>query len=304
MAPTAGPAGISRALLNGIGLRVAATGLFVVMSLCVRFASFEAPVGQIMFWRSSVALGPILLYLLIRGQFPRALKTKQPWGHIKRSGFGCASMALSFLSLSYLPLALATALSFLAPLVTIPIAAIFLRERPSPTVTGAAVLGFLGVGLILWPAFDGPKLDLGTLIGVAAGAAVAITTAAAKVEIKRLTATEATGTIAFYFALVCGSVGLATAPFGWSPASGETLFWLIGAGLAGGCAHIAMAEAVARAPVSMLAPFEYTAMLWAMLFDLLAFNLVPVPVSLMGAGLIVGAAALVAYGERRRARAL
>ncbi|GFZ83875.1 membrane protein [Elstera cyanobacteriorum] len=294
--------GASRRLLQGIGLRVAATGLFVVMSLCVRLASFDAPVGQIMFWRSSVALVPILLYLLWRGQFPRALKTKQPWGHVKRSGFGCASMALSFLSLSYLPLALATALSFLAPLVTIPIAAIFLRERPSPAVTGAAVLGFLGVGLILWPAFDGPQLDLGTLIGVAAGVTVAVTTAAAKVEIKRLTATEATGTIAFYFALVCGSVGLATAPFGWSPASGQTLLWLIGAGVTGGCAHIAMAEAVARAPVSMLAPFEYTAMLWAMLFDLLVFNLLPVPLSLIGAGVIVGAAALVAYGERRRTR--
>lgn len=62
---------------TGIGLRLAATGLFAIMSLFVRMASLEAPVGQIMFWRSSVAIVPIVLYLMWRHEFPRALRTKQ-----------------------------------------------------------------------------------------------------------------------------------------------------------------------------------------------------------------------------------
>ncbi|WP_395826252.1 DMT family transporter [Elstera sp.] len=287
-------------LFAGIGLRILATGLFAFMSLCVRLASVEAPVGQIMFWRSAVALMPIVAYLAVRGQFPGGLRTRYPFGHVKRSLFGFVAMAFSFLSLSYLPLALAAALGFLAPLLVISIAVLFLHERPGFLVVLAALVGFAGVGFMLLPALAGPSLDMGTVIGVGAGIAMAATTAAAKIEIKRLTATEPPGTIAFYFALVCAVGGLTTAPFGWAATDGATLAWLVGAGLTGGLAHIAMTEAIARAPVSTLAPFEYTAMLWAMGFDLLVFGLLPVPLSLLGAGLIVGAAAVVAVGERKR----
>ncbi|WP_417766987.1 DMT family transporter [Stappia sp.] len=281
--------------LAGIALRLAATGLFACMSLCVRLASFEAPVGQIVFWRSAVALVPIVIYLMILGRFPAALATRNPLGHLRRSAFGCAAMFFSFLCLASLPLALATALGFLAPLVAIPFAMIFLKERPAPLVIGAAGLGFAGIGLMLAPAFNGPAPDITTLVGIAAGLACAITTASAKVEIKRLTASEPAGTIAFYFALVCALAGLATAPFGWSDASGTTLLWLAGAGLCGGLAHIAMTEALARAPVSTLAPFEYTAMIWAMGFDLAVFALVPSPLGLAGAAVVVAAAALIAF---------
>ncbi|MGL5445807.1 MAG: DMT family transporter [Rhabdaerophilum sp.] len=280
----------------GILLRLAATGFFAVMSLCVRLASFEAPVGQIVFWRSAVALLPIVAYLWFIGQFPKGLRTNNPLGHLKRSAFGCAAMFFSFISLAHLPLALATALSFLAPLIVIPAAVLFLKERPHAIVIVAACLGFGGVGLMLMPAFQGSSIDLGILIGIAAGLAMALTTAAAKVEIKKLTDGEAPAAIAFYFALVCALAGLATAPFGWATASLQTQIWLAGAGLAGGFAHIAMTEAVARAPLSTLAPFEYTAMIWAMAFDLFVFALLPAPVSLAGALVIVVAAALVAFG--------
>ena len=129
-------------LFVGIGLRILATGLFACMSLCVRLASVDAPVGQIMFWRSAVALVPIVAYLALQGQFPGGLRTRNPLGHVKRSLFGCVAMAFSFLSLSYLPLALAAALGFLAPLLVIPIAVLFLRERPGVLVVLAALVGF------------------------------------------------------------------------------------------------------------------------------------------------------------------
>ncbi|URK17285.1 DMT family transporter [Thalassospira sp. GO-4] len=283
---------------TGIGLRLAATGLFAIMSLFVRMASLEAPVGQIMFWRSSVAIVPIVLYLMWRHEFPRALRTKRPWGHLKRSTFGGVSMFLSFVSLAYLPLALATALGFLAPLVVIPVAIIVLRENPGWLVTGATVAGFAGVFLILWPMISTPGLDHETMIGIGAGIAFAITTAFAKTQIKALTTTEPSGTIAFYFALVCSIGGLLTIPFGWAPVSSGNLVWLIGAGLTGGLAHIAMTEALARAPVSTLSAFEYTAMIWAIALDLLVFGVLPAPVSLMGAVLIVLAAALVMFNDR------
>lgn len=291
---------IANSVLPGIALRLAATFLFMLMTLFVRLASAEAPVGQIVFHRSAWALVPILVYLVWQRQFPEALATRCPAGHVRRSLYGCVAMFFSFISLAFLPLALAAALGFLAPLLAVPVAAMALRERPTSQVWLAAVAGFGAVVLMLVPAFRGPTLETGTLIGIAAGLAMAVTTVAAKVEIKRLTATEAPGTIAFYFALVCGACGLATLPFGWADVSDAGLAWLVASGLAGGLAHICMTEAIARAPVSTLAPFEYTAMVWALLFDLLIFALLPTPLGLAGMVVIVGAGALVTFGERLR----
>jgi drug/metabolite transporter (DMT)-like permease len=294
-------AGIAGGTGAGIALRLLATLFFSLMSLSVRLASVEAPVGQIVFWRSAVALVPILVYLAWRGQLRHGLRTERPLGHVKRSLYGCAAMFFSFLSIAHLPLALATALSFLAPLIVVPLAIATLGERPGIVVVAATLLGFLGVGLMLWPAMVGPELAVGTLIGVGAGLACAATTALAKTEIKRLTATEAPAAIAFYFAIICAACGLATLPFGWADVSRTALLALIASGIFGGFAHIAMTEAVARAPVSTLAPFEYTAMIWALLFDLIIFALWPGLISLLGALLIVTAAAGVAFADQIRA---
>ena len=283
---------------SGIGLRLAATGLFGVMNVFVRLASFEAPTGQIVFWRSSVALIPIVLYLMWRNEFPRALRTKRPIGHLKRSTYGCVSMFLAFVSLAYLPLALATALGFLAPLILIPIAIATLRENPGWLVIGATIGGFAGVFLMLWPTLSTPGLDHNTVIGIGAGVAFAVTTAFAKVQIKALTTTEPSGTIAFYFAVICSIGGLLTIPFGWAPVSANNIVFLVGAGLTGGLAHIAMTEALARAPASTLSAFEYTAMIWAIILDIIVFGVLPAPISLMGGVFIVAAAALVMFNDR------
>ncbi|MCA3584625.1 MAG: DMT family transporter [Methylocystis sp.] len=295
-------AGIAGGTGAGIALRLLATLFFSLMSLSVRLASVEAPVGQIVFWRSAVALVPILVYLAWRRQLRHGLRTERPLGHVMRSLYGCAAMFFSFLSIAHLPLALATALSFLAPLIVVPLAIATLGERPGIVVVAATLLGFLGVGLMLWPAMVGPELAVGTLIGVGAGLACAATTALAKTEIKRLTATEAPAAIAFYFAIICAAGGLATLPFGWASVGQTALIALIASGVFGGLAHIAMTEAVARAPVSTLAPFEYTAMIWALLFDLIIFALWPGFISLLGALLIVSAAACVAFADRIGAR--
>lgn len=281
-----------------IGLRLLATALFATMSLSVRLASVEAPVGQIVFFRSAVALVPIVIYLWWRSEMAAALKTRRPIGHLRRSLFGGSAMFFSFLSIANLPLSLATALSFLAPLIVVPAAILFLREKPTALVVGATIAGFAGVALMLWPSFSGPSLDRDTLVGIGAGIMTAVTTAAAKVEIKTLTATEEPAAIAFYFALFCALAGLATALFGWATPSTAALVALIASGVFGGLAHIAMTEGIARAPASTLAPFEYTAMLWSLVFDAAIFALLPGPLSLAGALLIVAAAACVAFQDR------
>lgn len=285
--------------MNGIFLRLLAVALITAMSATVHGLARTLPVGQIMFWRSLIALIPILAYLGWRGQLWHGLATKHPFNHLVRSAFGCLSMLFSFLSLAYLPVANASALAYLAPLMTLPMAAGVLGERIRPVVKVASGLGFIGVVAMLWGTFQFSGLGRAALIGVAAGLGYAATMGFVRVHIKRMTETETPAAIAFYFALVCTAVGALSAVLGWAPVDQGTLMLLILSGLLGGAAHIASVEAVARAPVSTLAPFEYTGMIWALGFDLWLFGTVPDLLTGLGLVTIVAAAMVVMRDEIR-----
>ncbi len=285
--------------LNAIALRLAAVFLITAMSAVVHGVADHVPVGQIMFWRSAVAIFPICGFVLWRGNFPHGLSTKHPRLHLTRSVFGALVMVMSFVSLAYLPVASAQALTYLAPVLTLPLAAWMLRERLSTAVVVATALGFGGVMAIVWSALAGP--ETGTLIGVAAGLGYAGLTAFVRVHIKTMTKTETTGAIAFYFAVVGAAVGLISLPLGWAVLSFDLMLWLVLAGLLGGLAHIAAIEATARAPVSTLAPFEYTGMIWALGFDVLIFRATPTGLAISGMAAIILAALLVtAQPDRAR----
>lgn len=226
-------------------------------------------------------------------EFPKGLKTKHPHLHVTRSVFGAFSMAMSFVSLAYLPVANAQALAYLAPVLVLPLAAIMLKERLTPAVFVAISLGFVGVILLLWEAFELP--GDGAMIGVVAGLAYAFTMAFVRVHTKTMTLTESSSCIAFYFAVVAAAIGLVTLPFGWVVLSWTVFGWLALAGLMGGIRHIVANEAVARAPVSALAPFDFTGLIWALGFDLVLFSTVPGPIGYLGVFTITSAALIVTF---------
>lgn len=257
------------------------------------------PTGQIIFWRSFVALLPTLIYLGVRRELGQSIRTRYPHKHIIRGLLGCTVMFFSFVSLRYLSVGLATALTYLAPILSIAAAMIFLRERPGATIFFGVVLGFAGIVLMLFPSLVGSELREGTLIGVGAGIAMAATNALSRVQVKDLTRTEPPASIALSFALICSAAGLASMLLGWADLT-QVQFWLlVSAGMLGGLGHVLLMESVARAPVSILAPYEYTGIIWAFGFDLILLGIVPAPIALLGALLVVGAAALVAYGQGR-----
>ena len=226
-----------------------------------------------------------------RGDFPNVLETQRPALHITRSFLGAFSMAMSFLSLAYLSVANAQALAYLAPALVLPLTATLLNERLSSSVFIAIFLGFAGVIFLLWDALSLPKE--GAIIGVMAGLAFALTMAFVRVHTKTMTFTEHSTTIAFYFAIVAAMLGLTTLPFGWVTLNLSLIAWLVLAGLIGGVGHIVSNEAIARAPVSTLAPFEFTGLIWALGFDLILFATIPSINGLIGALTITLAAVIV-----------
>lgn len=279
--------------VKGILLRIAAAGLIVAMSACVKVAAQQVELSQVIFWRSLLSLIPIVLFLVIRKEFPAGIKTKRPVSHIKRSGLGFLTMVFSFISFKYLPLSNATAISFLVPLASLPLAAIILGERITRVLWISVLLGLIGVIIMLLPDLTAPELSNEVLIGVAGGLGFVLSMSFLRVFIKSMTETETASSIAFYFGVTCTAISALAWPFGWTMPASEIWIYLCAAGILGGMAHIAATEAIAMAPVSLLGSFEYTGLIWAMMLDIALFSLFPNLFGATGAIVIILAALMV-----------
>lgn len=282
----------------GITLRILSGFLFAAMVVCVKLVSDIVPLGEIIFFRSFFALIPLLILLWLRRELPSGLRTRHPWGHVLRSSLGAAAMFASFASIARLPLAEATLIGHLSPILTALAAALLLSERLTVWRMGGTALGLLGVLVLVGPELTGGETDVRRLAGYGYGLLTAVLTAFALIMVRSLNRTESPGAIAFWFVVVSMLGGLATLPWGWAIPGGNTLAFLVLAGLFGGSAHIAMTLAFRYTEASRLAPFEYIALVWPVLADLVIFQLPLASSFILALPLVLGGAALAAM-ERK-----
>ena len=213
---------------------------------------------------------------------------------------------MNFASLARLPIVDATAISFTSPLITVALSAVFLKEKVRIYRWSAVVLGFVGVVVMLWQQFDLSRYASAsnvamsaTAVGALCGMLASTFNAGAVIQTRRLTASETTSSIVFYFSLFCALAGLCTLPFGWVKPSGTTLAALISIGVIGGLSHIFLTESYRHAPQSVVAPFGYSAMLWALVFGYVFLGEVPTPMVLIGAAIVAAAGLFVVFRERQ-----
>jgi drug/metabolite transporter (DMT)-like permease len=289
--------------LKGILLKIASALLFAGMSALVRLVSETVPVGQVVFFRSAFAIVPVLAIYAWRGHLTSAVRTARPFGHVTRGIIGVAGMFLSFGALARLPLAEVTAIGFAAPLITVALAALILKERVRIYRWSAVGVGFVGVMVMLSPHLNlanmgggrGPTATIGAVLALLA----AITTAASTIQTRRLTGSETNSAIVFYFSLISAIGGLVTLPFGWASPSLPILVALIAIGTLGGLAHLLMTESFRLAPASVVAPFDYTSILWTMILGYLMFSEIPASVVFVGAAIVTAAGLFVIWRERQ-----
>jgi drug/metabolite transporter (DMT)-like permease len=286
----------------GIGLRILSGMLFAAMAVCVKAVAAEVPLGQIVFFRSAFALPALLLFLWLRGEFPHGLATRRPFGHLLRASLGVAAMFASFASIARLPLAEATLLTYLSPLFTSLAGVALLSERLTVWRIGGVFLGLVGVVALVWPELGKGIADTDRLLGYAFGLLMGLLTAFALIMVRSLSRTESPGAIAFYFVVAAMAGGIVTVPMGWVMPDGGGLAFLVMAGLFGGFAHIAMTLAFRHAEASLLAPFEYLAILWPVLADLLIFDAPLSSAFATALPLVLAGAGLAAVEGRRRRR--
>ncbi len=289
--PPSPPAGTT---LAAIGSKLVSIALFAVMAALVKALGDRYPVGQIIFCRSIFAMIPVLWLIRQAGGFD-VLRTRRPWGHVRRSAAGLLAMVLSFTALTLLPLPTATALGFAAPIFTTILAIPLLGEKVRIYRWSAVIIGFLGILLIVRPTGGGSALGAGLALGAAA------MTAFAMIAIRQMARQESNIAIVFYFTLTCAIAGGLSLPFAAvMPADWQDSAMLIGIGLFGGGGQIFMTRAYRMAPVSVIAPMDYTSLLFALAIGWIVWGEGMTPLQLAGAGIVIGSALFIAYRERRR----
>ena len=140
-----------------------------------------------------------------------------------------------------------------------------------------------------------------SLIGVIYAICGSVTNAGTAIQTRRLAQSESTSSIVFYFSLCCALAGLATLPFGWvTPTVSETAA-LIGIGVLGGTGHIFLTESYRYASASLVAPFDYTSMIWALVLGYAMFGETPTAEIVLGSAIIAAAGLFVIWRERQLA---
>jgi len=299
-------------LFKGIGFKLASALLFAAMSALVRDLGKVTPIGQMVFFRSAFAILPVMVIYALRGELMTAVRTARPLGQLGRGLLSTFGMFTNFAALVRIPLADATAISFASPLITVALAAVILKERVRIYRWSAVLIGFAGVIVMLIPHFDvaryegiaGATAAVGSLLALASS----FSNAGTVIQTRRLTQSETTSSIVFYFSLVCAIAGALTLPFDWYTPTRSELFGLIALGVLGGLAHILLTESYRYAMASVVAPFDYTSMLWALLLGWWLFGELPEALVYVGASIVAGAGLFVIWRERQlglaRARAV
>ncbi|OXE37017.1 MAG: hypothetical protein CGW95_04155 [Phenylobacterium zucineum] len=276
----------------GIIFRVAAMCCMAGLGAIVKWTSGRGvPVLEIVFFRNAFAFIPVLLYVS-RTSGLGVMKTTRPMGHLMRSMIGLSGMVFGFSAVSLLPLTQSTALSFSTPLFMTALSALILREPVGAHRWGAVAVGFVGVLIMIHP---DPSCFAG--LGVVFALIAAVSAAGAQITIREIGRTEPGPTIVFYFTLAGTVLGLASLPFARVIPDLPTLGLLILGGLVGGVGQLFLTEALRRANVAVVAPFDYTQMVWATLFGFFIWHEIPQVFTWIGAWWSPAAGFTSCYGK-------
>ncbi|MFV3131992.1 DMT family transporter [Niveispirillum sp. KHB5.9] len=288
---------VARAILSILS----AVALFSAMNASIKWLGGRYPISQIIFCRALFAM-LVLTPLIWRAGGIMSLRTSRPLGHLARSAIGVISMLCGFTAITLLPLANASALAFTAPLWTTLLGVLVLGEKVRWRRTLALIIGFSGVLVILRPdaslvegILAGGPQAVGSLLGLCSS----FLAACAMISVRRLSSTEPSTTIVFYFmasGMVVSAI-LMSREFVMPTAHDAMLMVLLG--VIGGLAQILLTTAYRSAPVAVVAPFDYTAMLWATGYGFVIWGEVPHPAVALGALIVIGSGVYITLRETR-----
>ncbi len=282
----------SDAPLRGILLMCAAVLSFVLMNTIVKHLSETVPVPMIIWGR--YVFHCALVLLIFPRRIPTLLHSRRKGLQVLRSALVLMATLCMFTAVSLMPLADVVSITFVAPLIVTGLSVLVLSETVGHRRWLAVAAGFVGVLIVIRPGAGvfqwAAVLALGQAVFYAC---YQILTRLASRDADPLNAL-------FYTALVGALATSLAAPFFWAPL--EPVGWglLVLAGVFGGVGHFAVIKAYEGADASVIAPFAYTELIWAVLLGLVVFGDLPDGWTFLGAGIIATSGLYVLHRERAR----
>lgn len=268
---------------RGILLMVIAVGVFAAMDALMKRLTVHYPPLQVASLRGASSLPFVLLPLLLSGRL-RLLRPVRTGLHLLRGALAIGMLWGFIWALGRASMADTYAVFMCAPLLVVLAASIGLGERVDAHHWSAIAVGLLGVVVMLNPSVAG----FTSVAGLAALAA-ALAYAWAVVTVRILARTDTTPAMVFWF-LLCVALGAgALASPDWVSIRSADWPWIAAVGLSGWIGQHLITEAFRLAPASLVAPFEYTALVWALGIDFVVWQALPSARMLTGAAIVIAA---------------
>ncbi len=282
--------------LFGVLVMLGGAAVLCVTDAAGKWALQGAPLMEMNFFRGVVAVA-ILVPLLWRSEGAAGWRTRRPWPHVGRSVLLVAVNYGWFLALEVMHLADAAAIAMCAPLFMTLLSVPLLKEHVGWRRMIAVGIGFSGMLLIVQPGTDVFRWISLLPIFAAFGYALYMVTN------RVLSGTESMTTLTLFPQLAILAVSAATLPFLWVTPTWPILAAMLLAGAAAGLGHLALTIAFRYAPASLLAPLDYTALVWATFYGWALFGVLPGPLVVTGMALIVGSGLFIIWradvGDRK-----
>ena len=249
-----------------------------IMSVQAKLIGIEYNAVQITFARAIVVLILLMPFIYKLGGL-NFLKTKKPFLHFFRGLAGLIGNVMFFLAFQILPVADVTVISQAVPIFSCILAIIFLGETIGWRRWTAITIGFLGVIIAINPSVNIAVASLYALGGTLMWSTTII-------FLRLLGSTEHPVKTVFYFMLVSVLITSIFQPFLWKEPSFEVILLFIGIGIAAFLTQLLMTYALQKAPASIVSPFNYTGIVWAIIFDYIIWNAHPMFATIFG-GIII-----------------
>jgi drug/metabolite transporter (DMT)-like permease len=301
----------SRASLYGVLCLVTGIAVFSLQDLIIKLISSAYPLHEAMAIRGIVSL-PLLLVMVARSSGLRALQSDRAAALLVRGVIMFSAYTAYYLGLAAIPIAICVSLYFVAPIFVTVLSALVLKEQVGPRRWAAVLLGFIGILIVLRPTTE--VFDPASLLPIYGGFAYAVSAVLAR----RLGARESAPVMAFYAngiylgaGLLLGAAfsaggfpeehhkSLAFLVRGWSMPGAADLLLLMACGGIAAFGTVLLTQAYRIAEASMVAPYEYTALIWSLIYGWVFWNEFPDAIAWAGIGLVVFSGIYTLSGAQR-----
>ena len=281
--------------VRGIALMIVAVGLLTVNDGLAKYLTQSYPVAQVLCLRHVAVLLAIAPYAAAVTGW-HALRPRNWAGQLWRGLLFIAGTGFLVLAVKLLPLATVTSLTMSAPIFVAALSVPFLGERVSAPRWFAILGGFIGVLLIVRP--GGAAFEWALLLALGA----ALANGVRDLVTRRLARTETSISMLFWSNVAVALAGLTTIASDWQPLGAEGIAWFAFAGALNAVAHFVIIEAMRWGEAALVAPFRYTALVWAIGIGFVVWGHLPDVWVVLGALVIAASGITMIVMESRKWR--